>query len=318
MHDLIQTSDLSIDEIERLLALAERIQPTDEQPLAGRTLLLAFFAESTRTRASFITATQQLGGEVREISAGGFTALAGTDPVAAIARMSDVGDAVAIRHPLIPGRANAFLHALADAIDQPVLNMQCDVDHPVQTLADLLTLRQHFGADLRGRRVAVTWASCRRPARPASVAQGLMTLLPRFGVEVRYAYPPGFELPMAIVDQARRAAADGGGAVEHVDDMDAAIDGADAVYPRAWAPAELVHQPDQAAALAAPYSDWTLDTARFDRAAAHALVMHCLPAYRGEEVTDEVIDGQRSVIYEQAKNRLAIARAAIIAAMAPA
>lgn len=316
LTDLITTRALSLDDIESLLSSARALRSGETgRPLNGRTLLLAFLAESTRTRASFIEAARQLGADVLDVTAGGFAALTGDDPARALARLADEGDAIGIRHPLVPGEANTFIQAVADATERSVYNLQCDLDHPIQTLADLATIRARFGADLKGRTVAVTWAYNKTPSQPASVPQGLLSLLPRMGVKIKLAHPPGFELPEAATRIAQESAEAGGGAVERVADMDAAIQGADIVYPRSWAPYDLLHRPEEASALAAPFTRWILDEDRFAKASPDAVFMHCLPARRGEEVTDGVIDGDRSLIYEQAENRLAMTKALLLATM---
>ncbi|MFN3202327.1 MAG: ornithine carbamoyltransferase [Bradymonadia bacterium] len=316
LHSLITTDALPLEDIEALLSLARRLRTEDPgQPLTGRTLLLAFLSESTRTKASFVEAARQLGANVRDVTAGGFAALKGDEPARAMARIADEGDAIGIRHPLVPGKANTFIETVAGATERPVYNLQCDLDHPIQTLADLATLRARFGADLSGRTVAVTWAYNKAPSQPASVSQGLLSLLPRLGMTVRLAHPPGFELPKAALDRARKGAEAGGGRLEVVADMDAAVEGADAVYPRAWAPFDLLHQPEEASALAAPFAGWILNEERFARAAPDAVFMHCLPARRGEEVADAVIDSDRSLIYQQADNRLALTKAVLLSTM---
>jgi len=320
LTDLICTADLDRESLDAILQTAIRLrdaEPEGPPPLAGRTLLLAFLAESERTRAAFVDGGRQLGAEVRDVSAGCFAMLRRPDAVTQMARLALEGDGLAIRHPLFPGRANAFIRAVAAATDRPVVNLQCDVDHPIQTLTDLLTLQTHFGGATRGRTVAVTWAYRRRPGRPPSVARGLLSLLPRYGFEVRFAHPSGFELPPAALEEAHAAAREGGGAVVLAPDLDAAVEGADVVYPRSWAPAAVLHRPDEATALAAPFSDWRLDEARFARAAADAVFLHCLPAVRGEEVSDAVIDSERSLIYAQASNRLEIAKAVLVESMGP-
>lgn len=319
LSDLIATQDLDRETIEQIIATAVSLRAAEAdtaapRPLAGRTVLLAFLAESMRTRASFVTGADQLGAEVRDVSAGLFGVLREKEAARAVSRIAAEGDGLAIRHPLEPGRANAFIREIAAATDRPVYNMQCELDHPIQTLADLMTLRDHFGAleQLQGRTIAVTWAARAVPDRPASVSQGLLTLLTRFGMEVRLAHPPGFELPGDIIGRAQQGAAEGGGRFVHADDMDAAVEGADVVYPRSWAPAELLHRPAEAAALAKPFSGWIMDEDRFARAASDARFMHCLPAHRGEEVSDAVIDGDRSLIYAQSRNRLAVVKSVLV------
>jgi N-acetylornithine carbamoyltransferase len=198
-----------------------------------------------------------------------------------------------------------------------VINLQCDVDHPTQTLADLMTMREHRGEDLRGMRVAVSWAYAPSYAKPLSVPQGLLTLLPRFGIDVVLAHPPGFDLMPEVRERAEAAAAQGGGGIEQTDDMDAAFDGADVVYPKSWGRLDLFT--DEAAALADAdrHRDWICDERRMGLAKEDALYMHCLPADRGSEVTDAVIDGPHSVVYDEAENRMHTGKALMALTMAP-
>jgi N-acetylornithine carbamoyltransferase len=200
--------------------------------------------------------------------------------------------------------------------DVPVINLQCDVDHPTQTLADLMTIREHRGEDLRGMRVAVSWAFAPSYAKPLSVPQGLLMLLPRFGIDVVLARPPGFDLMPEAMARAESAAKDGGGTISVTDDMDAAFDGADVVYPKSWGRLDLFTDEPAALADAAKYRDWICDERRMDIAKDDALYLHCLPADRGSEVTDAVIDGPHSVVYDEAENRLHTGKALMALTMA--
>jgi N-acetylornithine carbamoyltransferase len=144
----------------------------------------------------------------------------------------------------------------------------------------------------------------------------LLTLLPRFGIDVVLAHPPGFDLMPDVVRRAEEAAAAGGGSIFRTDDMDAAFEDADVVYPKSWGRLDLFT--DEAAALAdaARYRDWICDERRMAIAKPDSLYMHCLPADRGTEVTDEVIDGSHSVVYDEAENRLHTGKAVMALTMA--
>ena len=134
------------------------------------------------------------------------------------------------------------------------------------------------------------------------MAQGLLSLLPRFGIDVVLAHPPGWELMPEVRERAEAAARGAGGSIEYTDDMEAAFAGADVVYPKSWGRLDAFS--DASAAAATPYRDWICDARRMSLAKPDALYMHCLPADRGNEVTDEVIDGPRSVVYDEAENRM--------------
>jgi len=211
---------------------------------------------------------------------------------------------------------------MAEAADVPIINMQCDVDHPTQTLADLQTMREHFGNDLAGKKIAVSWAFAPSYAKPLSVPQGLITLMTRFGMNVTLAHPPGYNLVGRTVDVAKANAAASGGKFEVVDDMDAAFEDADIVYPKSWGVYELmlerqnantkeeINENQQAClAMNAKHKDWICDDRRMALAKKTAVYMHCLPADRGAEVTDSVIDGPQSIVFQEAENRLHTAKA---------
>jgi ornithine carbamoyltransferase len=205
---------------------------------------------------------------------------------------------------LVPYEGNAYMREVAKWADAPVINLQCDVDHPTQTLADLMTLREHRGNDLRGMRVTVSWAYAPSYAKPLSVPQGLCALLPRFGIEVVLAHPEGWDLMPELMERAQKAAAEGGGSISVTHDMEEAFRGADAVYPKSWGRLDLFTDEQAALAASEPHRDWICDAQRMSLAKGDALYLHCLPADRGHEVTDEVIDGPQSVVYDEAENRL--------------
>jgi len=218
--------------------------------------------------------------------------------------LSRYGHGLAIRHDLAPYEGNVWMREIARWADIPLINLQCDVDHPTQTLADVMTLREKRGENLRGMRVAVSWAYAPSYAKPLSVPQGLATLLPRFGIELVIAHPHGFELMPEVLERAEAAAAEAGASITYVHDMDEAFRGADVVYPKSWGRSEAFRDEKAALAESGVFKDWICDARRMSLANADALYMHCLPADRGNEVTDEVIDGPQSVVYDEAENRL--------------
>jgi ornithine carbamoyltransferase len=265
---------------------------------------MLFLDKSTRTRNAFEAGMTQLGGHAHYLDAEKTQVAHGESPKDMGIILSSYGHGIAIRHDLIPYEGNAYMRAVAEHASVPIINLQCDVDHPTQTLADLMTMREHRGEDLRGMRVAVSWAYAPSYAKPLSVPQGLLMLLPRFGIDVVLAHPPGFDLMPETLEKASKAATDGGGSIEFTDDMDAAFAGADVVYPKSWGRLDLFTDEQAALADAARYTGWICDERRMGLAKDDALYMHCLPADRGTEVTDAVIDGPRSVVYDEAENRL--------------
>src|SRR5262245_14161511 len=197
----------------------------------------------------------------------------------------------------------------------PVINLQCDVDHPCQTLADLMTIREVFGKDLRGRKMAVSWAYTDTYAKPLSVPQGLIYLMTRAGMHVTLAHPPEFRLMPDVVAAAEKNARESGTKFRITDSMDDAFDGADVVYPKSWGCLELFGRPEEALRIGAKYKDWKCGAARVRRAKKDAVYMHCLPADRRNEVEDAVIDGPQSVVYQEAENRLHTGKAIIALTM---
>ena len=229
--------------------------------------------------------------------------------------LSSYGHAIAIRHDLVPGEGNAYMREVAKNANVPVLNMQCDIDHPFQTLADLMTIREEFGKNLKGLKIAVSWAYAPSYAKPMSVPQGLITLMPRFGLDVVLAHPPEYSLMKSEVEYARKAAKENGTNFEIVDNMDDAIRNADIVYPKSWGIESLFHKPQEALEISKKYKNWICDEGKMKLAKKHSIYMHCLPADRGYEVTDAVIDGPRSRVFPEAENRLHTCKAVMALTM---
>jgi N-acetylornithine carbamoyltransferase len=321
-RDYIETWDWSTEELDEVVAFAGELKARfragePHRLLPDRTLFMLFLDKSTRTRNAFEAGMTQLGGHAHFLDADKTQVAHGESPKDMGIILSRYGHGLAIRHDLVPYEGNAYMREVARWADVPVINLQCDVDHPTQTIADLMTIRERRGNDLRGMRVAVSWAYAPSYAKPLSVPQGLLTLLPRFGVHVVLAHPPGFDLMPEVRRRADEAAAAGGGSIEVTNDMDAAFEGADAVYPKSWGRLDLFTDEPAALADAARYADWICDERRMGIATADALYLHCLPADRGTEVTDAVIDGPRSVVYDEAENRLHTGKAIMALTMAP-
>jgi ornithine carbamoyltransferase len=308
-RDYIETLDWSVEEIEEALAVSTELKERfrlgeSHRLLPDKTLFMLFLDKSTRTRNAFEAGMTQLGGHAHYLDAEKTQVAHGESPKDMGVILSRYGHGIAIRHDLVPYEGNAYMRQVAEHADVPVINLQCDVDHPTQTLADLMTLREKRGDDLRGMKIAVSWAFAPSYAKPLSVPQGLCALLPRFGIDVVLAHPSGWDLMPELMKRSEAATTEGGGSITVVDDMDEAFREADAVYPKSWGRLDLFT--DESAALAASqkYRDWICDSRRMGLAKPDALYLHCLPADRGHEVTDEVIDGPQSVVYDEAENRL--------------
>jgi ornithine carbamoyltransferase len=211
------------------------------------------------------------------------------------------------------------------------VNLQCDVDHPTQTLADLMWLRERFPGGLRGRKIAVTWAYSPSYAKPLSVPQGLITLLTRFGAEVRLAHPDGYPLLDECVSAARSSASTSGGSFTVVDSMDEAFENADVVYPKSWGPRELMRERVEAnrardtarmrdierRALErnAGHRDWICDERAMARTrGGEALYLHCLPADIGAEVSPGVMKRYALDVARQANKKLYVIMALLAVA----
>jgi ornithine carbamoyltransferase len=320
--DYISTQDWTDEQIEILLDVSADLRRKfknriPHRYLPDKTIFLMFFDKSTRTRNSFEAGITQLGGHAHFLTADVMQVSHGESPKDTGIILSRYGHGIAIRHDLIPGEGNAYMRAVAHWADVPVINMQCDVDHPCQTLADLLTMRDKLGADLRGRKVAVSWAYAPSYAKPLSVPQGLIMLLPRFGIDVTLAHPPEYFLMPETMTAARENARRGGARFTVVDSMEEAFDGADVVIPKSWGCRDTMgSNPQESLRIGKQYSEWICDERRLKMAAPHALYMHPLPADRGNEVTDAVIDGPQSVVYDEAENRLHTCKAIMALTMA--
>ncbi len=278
--------------------------------LVDQTIFLMFFDKSTRTRNSFEAGITQLGGHAHFLTADAMQVSHGESPKDTGIILSSYGHGIAIRHDLIPGEGNAYMREVARWSNVPVINMQCDVDHPCQTLADLMTIREKRGRNLRGLKIAVSWAYAPSYAKPLSVPQGLIMLMPRFGMDVVLAHPPEYALMPITVQAACDNARKGGGSFRVVDTMEEAFCDADVVIPKSWGCLDTMgSKPEESLRIAKQYTNWICNGERMAMAKRDCLYMHPLPADRGNEVTDEVIDGPHSVVYAEAENRLHTAKA---------
>ncbi|HEX2049055.1 MAG TPA: ornithine carbamoyltransferase [Actinomycetota bacterium] len=309
-RDFVSTADWSVAELGAALDVARELKAAfkagePHRLLPDKTLFMIFLDLSTRTRNAFEAGMTQLGGHAHFVDAATSQIAHGEDPRDMGIILSSYGHGIAIRHDKVPGEGNAYMRAVADAASAPVINLQCDVDHPTQQLADLMTIEEVFATrDLSGMKVCVSWAYAPSYAKPMSVPQGLALLLPRFGADVVIARPPEYRLMEPVMERARALAAEGGGTLSEIDDMDAGFEGAHVVYPKSWGAEHLFGDERAALALNDRYRDWICDARRMRIARDDAIYMHCLPADRGNEVTDEVIDGPQSVVFQEAANRL--------------
>jgi ornithine carbamoyltransferase len=321
-RDWITTQEWTNAELDVMLDVAADLKRkfkgrVPHRYLADQTIFLMFFDKSTRTRNSFEAGMTQLGGHAHFLTADVMQVSHGESAKDTGIILSGYGHGIAIRHDLIPGEGNAYMREVARWADKPVINMQCDIDHPCQTLADLMTIREKRGGDLSGLKVAVSWAYAPSYAKPLSVPQGLIMLLPRFGMHVTLAHPPEYNLMPETMAAAIENAHTGGGKFRLVTDMDEAFADADVVIPKSWGCLDTMGaNPAESLRIAKKYTSWICDASRMKLARPDVLYMHPLPADRGNEVTDEVIDGPNSVVYAEAENRLHTAKAIMALTMA--
>ncbi len=336
--DFLLTWEKSEDDLRTLLDVAEALRLLRAGNVSTRCFdsglaISNFRDKSTRTRFSFASAANLLGLAVQDLDEGKSQIAHGETVRETAVMISFLSDVIGIRDDMYLGAGNAYMREVGGALDQAVVegvlpqrptivNLQCDIDHPTQTMADLQHLVTEFGSleELRGKKLAMTWAYSPSYGKPLSVPQGVIGLMTRLGMEVVLAHPPGYELMPEVVQRATRQA---GGAFTQTATMAEAFAGADIVYPKSWAPyhvmgerTELLRAGDMAGldvleqkclAENAKHVDWQCDRSLMDTTKeGKALYLHCLPAditgvscERGE-VTEEVFEQYRKPLYRQA------------------
>jgi N-acetylornithine carbamoyltransferase len=281
--------------------------------LRDKVLAMLFFFSSTRTRASFEAGMAQLGGHAQFIESK-TTQIAHGDTAKEIGEiLGRYNDGIAIRQ-VDWGVGNSYIRDVAAASRVPVLNMQCDIYHPFQILADLLTIIEKKG-DPRGLTIDVSYAYAASYQKPISVPQSLVLLMTRYGMNVRLTHPPEFRLMPDVVAIAEENSRASGGSFEILEDFEEGIRGADVVYAKSWGSMLTTDDEAESEAISRGYQDWIADERRMAMAAPDAVYMHPLPADRNIEVTDAVIDGPQSVVYDQAENRLHVQKAVMALTM---
>ncbi len=317
-RDMITTQEWTKDEIDTVIDVAldlKRRRALGEKHalLDDKVLAMLFFFSSTRTRASFEAGMAQLGGHAQFIESKS-TQIAHGDTATEIgAILGRYNDGIAIRQ-VDWGIGNQYIRAVAEASRTPVLNMQCDWYHPFQALADLQTIMEHKG-DPKNLTVNVSYAYAASYQKPLSVPQSLILLMTRYGANVRLTRPPEFKLMPEVVAQAEENAKKYHGSFEIVEDFDEGMQGADVVYAKSWGSMLTTDDLDESAEISKKYTDWITDERRMELADEDAIYMHPLPADRNIEVTDGVIDGRWSRVFDQAENRLHVQKAVMALTM---
>lgn len=298
-RDLLTLANLSATELHSLLVEANNLRQKRLYPsLRGQTLGLLFNKASTRTRVSFTSAMHQCGGSVIDLSPNTMQVSRG-EPIADTARvLSRYLDVIAIRT-----YDQAELEEFAHYATIPVINALTDRFHPCQIMADLLTIQEVFG-QLQG----LTLAYC---GDGNNVAHSLLLGCAMTGIHIRVATPIGFVPEAEIVDQAREIAKSNGtgSQIEILTDPEAAVAGAQVVYTDVWASMGQEEEAEQRQQSFLPYQ---VNSTLLAQADPEAIVLHCLPAHRGEEITAEVLEGHQSRVWDQAENRLHVQKALIV------
>jgi len=298
-RDLLSSADLNAHQTRELLQLAADLKAGRQRlDLAGKTLGLIFTKASTRTRVSFTVAMARLGGQTIDLNPS-VTQVGRGEPVADTARvLSRYVDALAIRT-----FAQEELADYAHWASIPVINALTDLEHPCQALADFLTLQEAFG-EISGLTLAYVGDG-------NNVAHSLMLCGALLGVNVRIGCPVGFEPDGSVLKQSRILAAAHGGCVEVMHEPVAAVRGAHALYTDVWA---SMGQEEEKAERERAFTGWCLNEELLAEADPRAVVLHCLPAYRGLEISAGAMEGSASRIFDQAENRLH-AQQALLAAL---
>lgn len=295
----LSMDDLGPQELVHLLDLSEKVKsaPGDYAGrLAGLAVALVFEKPSTRTRVSFDVGVASLGGHPVVLSAAEMQLGRGETIEDTGRVLSRYVDAIVVRT-----FGQERLEALASTATVPVVNALSDFEHPCQCLADLFTVRER-----KGRLLGVTLAYL---GDGNNVAHSLLLGGAKVGMRVRVATPPGYEPIPQVVERATEIARQTGGGVEVTNDPARAAAGADVLYTDVWA---SMGQEAEAAERTLVFQGYQLDAGAVERAAPDVIVMHCLPAHRGQEITDEVIDGPHSVVWDQAENRLHTQKALLL------
>jgi ornithine carbamoyltransferase len=299
-RDFLSLDDLTVEELENLLSLSSEVKAFPaifRHALEGRSVALVFEKPSLRTRVTFEVGIAQLGGHSVYLAPADI-GLGKREPVRDVARnLARWVDGLVVRT-----FGQHILEEMAAAACIPVINALSDLLHPCQALADLLTLREHRGR-LQGLRLTYVGDG-------NNVAHSLIQAAARTGMHLTVASPPGYEPNPAIVQRACQVAVHTGATIRVVHDPADAVRDADAVYTDVWTSMGQEAEASERRRIFAPYQ---VNPRLMAMARPDALFLHCLPAHRGEEVTDDVLDGRQSVVLDQAENRLHTGKAVLLA-----
>lgn len=315
--DLITTQEWSVKELKTSLDLAKKFKDQYKRSgtskiLKDKTFFMLFYGPSTRTRAAFEAGMTNLGGHGIFIDVS-TTRIGAGEAVKDVAKMYErYGHGLGVRVldesiDYMYGKGVALVRQFAEHADIPVINMACCSFHPTQGLADIMTIKEQFGK-IKNKKYVIMWGHAKKFRGRCSI-QEEMLIASRFGMDVVVAHPPGFGLDSKVVKWSEQNAASSGGSIEFSHDYRSALEGAHVVFPRNWASEELVKLgaskfADREVEIHKKYSDWILTKDLVNLMDKKAIVTHVLPVLRGEEATDDAMDGKQSVIYDQAENGL--------------
>ncbi|MEF9975245.1 MAG: knotted carbamoyltransferase YgeW [Oscillospiraceae bacterium] len=354
-NDFFLTWEKSDDELEAVFIVADALRHMRENNISTKIFesglgISLFRDNSTRTRFSFASACNLLGLEVQDLDEGK-SQIAHGETVRETANMiSFMADVIGIRDDMYIGKGNKYMHEVSESVREghrdgvleqtpTLVNLQCDIDHPTQVMADTLHLINHFGGieNLKGKKIAMTWAYSPSYGKPLSVPQGVIGLMTRFGCEVVLAHPEGYEVMPEVEEVARKNAAASGGSFTKTNNMAEAFKDADVVYPKSWAPfaamekrTELYGNGDseginvlekELLTQNANHKDWECTEELMKTTKdGKAMYMHCLPAdisgvsCKEGEVAASVFDRYRTPLYKEASYKPYIIAAMIFLA----
>ena len=317
-RDLIATQDWTIEELTQAIELARKLRAIRRQGkkipkiLERKNFFMLFYAASTRTRGAFEAGMELLGGHAPYVDVTTTRIRAG-EAVKDVARMYNIyGDGIGVRIldssiDFVYGEGRRVIEQFAEVARVPVINLAGCTYHPTQAIGDILTINDRVGS-LQGKKYVVMWGYSSKLRGRCSI-QAELLIATRFGMDVVLAHPPSFDIDPKIVEMLKRNANESGGSFEISHDFREALVGANVVFPRSWATPELLRVGatkfgvDREVELHDRYRDWRLEQEHVDDLMGKpAIVTHVLPVFRGEEATDEVMDGLNSVIYEQAED----------------
>jgi ornithine carbamoyltransferase len=293
--------DVSFD-LKRKFAMGQRTPYLQDQ-----TVFLMFFEQSTRTRNSMEAGITQLGGHGHYLDSSGMQIAHGESPKDTATILSSYGHAIACRNCFWE-EGNKYIREMAKHSRVPIINLQCDLYHPLQGIADLMTMKEKLG-NLERKKVSIIWTFATSHKKPISVPLEQALVFPRYAMDVTLAHPEGYELPDWVIEQAKQNALENGGSFKVTNDIEEAFRDADVVIPKNWGSWFKNPSKDVVDDKLLSYKHWKCTEELMNLTSPNSIYMHALPADRNNEVEDSVIDGPHSVIYEEAENRLHTSKA---------